>query len=162
MNGTGPGKICVSAHTYFQFGCLSIATLLTIANEKSIDKDIDTYRKADGSFKTGKIKKGTKVRIVQKKSSFVFGASAFNWGQLGSEASNKRYQELFGGLFNRATVPFYWKDFEIKPGNPRFATSLIDTEVFWNKVESPMRQPQMALSGVAAVCGHTGKGAKGP
>lgn len=103
--------MCTPAHTYFQFGCLSIATLLTIANEKSIDKDIDTYRKADGSFKTGKIKKGTKVRIVQKKSSFVFGASAFNWGQLGSEASNKRYQELFGGLFNRATVPFYWKDF---------------------------------------------------
>lgn len=111
------------------------------AEQQRIDKDIDTYRKADGSFKTGKIKKGTKVRIVQKKSSFVFGASAFNWGQLGSEASNKRYQELFGGLFNRATVPFYWKDFEIKPGNPRFATSLIDTEVFWNKVESPMRQP---------------------
>ena len=79
-----------------------------------IDKDIDQYRKADAVLKIGKVKKGTKVKVEQVQSEFVFGASAFNWNQLGTDEANARYRELFGGLFNRATVPFYWKDFEPK------------------------------------------------
>ena len=106
-----------------------------------IDRDIDTYRKADASFYVGRIKKGTTVKVEQVQSEFVFGASAFNWNQLGSPESNARYRELFGTLFNRATIPFYWKDFERKPGSPRFQESIIDTEEWWNKAPNPMRQP---------------------
>lgn len=111
------------------------------AEQQRIDEDIERYRKAEGTFRTGKIKKGTKVEIVQVKSSFVFGASAFNWDQLGSEEADQKYKELFGGLFNRATIPFYWKDFEIKPGNPRFSPSIIDGGKYWRKASNPMRQP---------------------
>lgn len=107
------------------------------AEQARMDKDIDTYRKADGTFKTGKVKKGTMVRIEQIKSEFVFGASSFNWNQLGTEEANARYRELFGTLFNRATIPFYWKDFERKPGNPRYSTGIIDTEEHWNKLNKP-------------------------
>lgn len=111
------------------------------AEQARIDKDIDTYRKADGKFKTGKIKKGTSVKVEQVSSEFVFGASAFNWNQLGTEKANATYRELFGGLFNRATIPFYWKDFECKPGNPRYETSMIDTEKHWNKKSKPWLEP---------------------
>ena len=41
--------------------------------QERIDKDIDLYRKADGSFQVGKIKKGTLVKVEQVKSEFVFG-----------------------------------------------------------------------------------------
>lgn len=109
--------------------------------QERIDKDIDLYRKADGSFQVGKIKKGTLVKVEQVKSEFVFGASAFNWNQLGKKESNARYRELFGGLFNRATVPFYWKNFERKPGLPRFETTSVDTEWWWSVASNPMMQP---------------------
>lgn len=106
-----------------------------------IDKDIEQYRKADAVLKIGKVKKGTVVKVQQIESEFVFGASAFNWNQLGNETSNARYRELFGGLFNRATIPFYWKDFERKPGLQRFSEGPIDSEAWWNSAKSPMQQP---------------------
>ena len=111
------------------------------SEQERIDRDIDTYRKADAVFKVGKVKKGSKVRIEQLESEFIFGASAFNWNQLGTSEANARYRELFGTLFNRATVPFYWKDFERKPGSPRYEEGPVDTEKWWNNAVQPMRQP---------------------
>ena len=111
------------------------------AEQAKMDADIDAYRKADASFKVGAVKKGTKVKIEQISSEFVFGASAFNWNQLGSYEANARYRELFGTLFNRATVPFYWKDFEPNPGYRRFEAGIADTEEFWNSVTNPYFQP---------------------
>ena len=109
--------------------------------QKRIDTDIDLYRKADATFKTGRIKKGTAVKVEQIKSEFVFGASAFNWDQLGSKDANERYRELFGTLFNRATVPFYWKTFEPRPGQTRYEAGVADTEEWWNKEKNPKQQP---------------------
>ena len=106
-----------------------------------IDADIDAYRKADAVFKTGKVRKGTQVKVEQISSEFVFGASAFNWNQLGSKKANARYRETFGTLFNRATIPFYWKDFEMNPGNMRFAETKWDTEQWWAKQTAPKFQP---------------------
>ena len=40
-------------------------------------------------------------------------------------------------MFNRATVPFYWKEFELERGKPRFATEYRDTEEFWNNCKDP-------------------------
>lgn len=96
-----------------------------------IDKDIDTYRKADATFYVGKVKSGTKVRVEQVSSEFIFGATAFNWNQLGSKKANAAYRELFGTLFNRATIPFYWSTFERKPGSARYEETIVDTEHWW-------------------------------
>ena len=45
MNGIGPGKICVSAHIYFQFGCLYIATLLFVVGNmpKPLSQQLGHY-----------------------------------------------------------------------------------------------------------------------
>ena len=111
------------------------------AEQARIDADIDAYRKADASFIVGSVKRGTTVKVEQISSEFVFGASAFNWNQLGSTEMNARYRELFGSLFNRATVPFYWKDFERKSGSPRYEESFVDTEKWWNKATNSTVQP---------------------
>lgn len=111
------------------------------AEQARIDKDIDTYRKADAVFRTGSVKRGTTVKVEQVKSDFVFGCSAFNWGQLGSEEMNEAYRNLFVNLFNRATVPFYWRDFEPDPGNLRYKERYIDTEKWWSHAGNPKFQP---------------------
>ena len=103
------------------------------AEQSRIDADIEANRKSDVIFKTGRIKKGTTVKVEQISSSFVFGASAFNWNQLGTTQANDKYQELFGTLFNRATVPFYWASFEPIPGKTRFKAGVADSEEWWNK-----------------------------
>jgi endo-1,4-beta-xylanase len=39
-----------------------------------------------------------------------------------------------GGLFNQATVSFYWIDHEPTPGNYRFDGNYLDTEHYWNSL----------------------------
>ena len=109
--------------------------------QKRIDADIEAFRKAYAVFKTGRVKKGTMVKVEQTSSAFVFGASAFNWNQLGSKKANAIYRETFGSLFNRATVPFYWKHFEPAPGRTRYEETIVDTENWWRWCPNPKLQP---------------------
>lgn len=102
-----------------------------------IDADIEKYRKADGELKLENIGRKRDVKIEQIEHEFIFGAHIFNFNQLGSKERNDRYKELYGTLFNRATVPFYWKEFELEQGKPRFATEYRDTEEFWNNCKDP-------------------------
>lgn len=106
-----------------------------------IDADIDKYRKADAVFHIGSIKSGTRVKVEQISSEFIFGASAFNWGQLGDEKRNEKYRNLFGGLFNRATIPLYWSTLEPVPGCPRYDPRYVDSETWWNKATNKTVQP---------------------
>ena len=112
-----------------------------VYEQSRIEADIEAYRKADAVFRTGKVMKGTMVKVEQTASEFVFGASAFNWNQLGSKEANAAYRNTFGTLFNRATIPFYWKDFEPVPGRTRFQESVIDTERWWAKCGNIKFQP---------------------
>lgn len=109
--------------------------------QNKIDADIDRYRKADAFISLPCVKKGTKVHVQQLTSDFYFGAHTFNYDQLGSKECNDRYKELFGTLFNSATVPFYWHDFEPVKGQPRFAETENDTEAFWNSNDDPASEP---------------------
>ena len=102
-----------------------------------INADIEKYRKADGEIVLANIGRKRDVKIEQVEHEFIFGAHIFNFNQLGSKERNDRYKELYGTLFNRATVPFYWKEFELEKGKPRFATEYRDTEEFWNKCQDP-------------------------
>ncbi len=109
--------------------------------QKRIDEDIEKYRKADAEVILADCRPGAEVKVEQLTHDFVFGAHIFNFNQLGSADANRRYREVFGSLFNGATVPFYWKTFEPQLGHLRFSTSENDTEEFWNTCSEPYYQP---------------------
>ena len=105
-----------------------------------IDADIEKYRKADGEFVIENLGRKRDVRIEQVEHEFIFGAHIFNFNQLGKTEYNDRYKRSYGELFNRATVPFYWRHLEWERGKPRFETAERDTEEWWNNCEKPETQ----------------------
>ena len=109
--------------------------------QAKIDADIEANRKADAVIDLGYLPDGTEVRIEQVSHDFIFGAHIFNFNQLGTHERNERYKELYGTLFNSATIAFYWKTFEMQPDRLRFATEYWDTEEFWNNCKDPKMQP---------------------
>ena len=106
-----------------------------------IDRDIEKYRKADAVLKLEGLVAGTLVKVEQTSHDFIFGANMFNFNQLGTSELNQKYKELFGVLFNSATIPFYWKKFEMQPNRLRFHEEYWDTEEYWNAVEAPKHEP---------------------
>lgn len=129
------------------------------AEQARIDRDIEKYRKADGEIAFTDIAEGSEVRIEQISHDFFFGAHIFNFNQLGRTEYNDRYKELYGTLFNSATVAFYWKKFEMQPERLRFREEYWDTEQFWNGRENPYAQPHWrrpAPDPVVAFCESRG------
>ena len=105
-----------------------------------IDADIEKYRKADGELVIENLGRKRDVKIEQVEHEFIFGAHIFNFNQLGKTEYNDRYKRSYGELFNRATVPFYWRHLEWERGKPRFETAARDTEEWWNNCEKPETQ----------------------
>ena len=101
-----------------------------------IDSDIEDNRKADGTFSLG-LPEGTEVRAELIRHDFVFGAHIFNFDQLGTDERNRKYKELYGTLFNSATIAFYWGPFEPEEGKCRFQADERDTAEFWNNCKEP-------------------------
>ena len=140
--------VAVSAQAQMQFprsqaedtkGYMSEAywALWNEEEQARIDADIEKYRKADGELKLENLGRKRDVKIEQISHEFVFGAHIFNFNQLGKTEYNERYKRLYGELFNSATIPFYWKEFELEQGKPRVATEYRDTEEFWNNCKDP-------------------------
>ena len=98
-----------------------------------IDADIEANRKADATVSID-APDGTEVRYEQLTHEFRFGASTFNFGQLGSPELNRRYAAAFGdgGVFNQGTVPFYWREYEPAPGVIRAYEGEAASEAYWN------------------------------
>ncbi|OFY01282.1 MAG: 1,4-beta-xylanase [Bacteroidetes bacterium GWF2_42_66] len=109
--------------------------------QAKIDRDIEQNRKVDAVCKLKDIKVGTEVKVEQISHDFIFGAHIFNYNQLGTTERNQKYKDLFGSLFNSATIAFYWKKFEMQPNRPRFKEEFWDTEVYWNNVKEPKKEP---------------------
>ena len=103
------------------------------AEQARIDADIEKNRKADASFALA-APSGTVVKVKQLTHDFRFGAHIFNFNQLGKTAYNDAYKASYGkgGLFNQATVSFYWIDHEPTPGAFRFDGSSREEERYWN------------------------------
>ena len=104
------------------------------------DADIERLRKADAAFAVS-APDGTDVKVEQLTHAFFFGAHIFNFNQLGKKEWNDRYKNLFGTLFNSATVAFYWRTLEPYPHAVRFEERYEDTEGFWNACPQPKEQP---------------------
>lgn len=108
--------------------------------QAKIDADIEKYRKADATVEVA-APDGAEVKVEQVGHAFYFGAHIFNFNQLGKKEWNDRYKELYGTLFNSATVQFYWKTLEPYQGQVRFMEDYRDTEGFWNTCADPMHEP---------------------
>ena len=111
------------------------------AEQARIDADIEKNRKADGVFQLPPSAAGRAVKAEQISHDFIFGAHIFNYDQLGTDERNRRYKELYGTLFNSATISFYWKQLELEEGRPRFRAEYRDTPEFWNNCAEPWKQP---------------------
>lgn len=105
-----------------------------------IDRDIDANRKAEGKFNLG-LPEGTEVHAELVKHDFFFGAHIFNFDQLGTDERNRKYKELYGTLFNSATIAFYWQPFEPVEGKPRFKADARDSAEYWNACKEPKKEP---------------------
>lgn len=108
--------------------------------QQRIDRDIEQHRKADAVLHLEGVREGTDVKIEQVSHDFIFGAHIFNFDQLGKDEYNRKYKELYGTLFNSATIAFYWKKFELEPGKPRFKAEYRDTAEYWNKCKEPKKE----------------------
>ena len=106
--------------------------------QAEIDRDIEKYRKAD-TIVSG-FSPYSEVKVEQISHEFIFGAHIFNFDQLGSDEANKKYKELYGTLFNSATIPFYWQAFEPEEGKLRFEAEYKDSAEFWNNVAEPKNE----------------------
>ena len=109
--------------------------------QAQIDVDIEKNRKADAKAAIG-APPGAKVKVEQTRHAFIFGAHLFNFDQLGTEERNAKYKALYGhdGLFNSATVAFYWRPFEPVEGKMRFDPAPEDAESWWNNCKDPKSQ----------------------
>jgi GH35 family endo-1,4-beta-xylanase len=109
--------------------------------QSRIDQDIEKNRKADATFRIEGVPAGAEIKIEQLSHDFIFGAHIFNFNQLGTNERNRKYKDLYGNLFNSATIAFYWKNFEMQPGEPRYKEAMRDTEAYWNDVKEPKKEP---------------------
>ena len=98
-----------------------------------IDARIEKHRKADAE--ASGFAAGSEVKVEQVDSEFGFGCNIFNFDQLGDSAQNAEYKRAFlpGGLFNCATVPFYWKEMEPECGHIRYTSGYEDKPEFWDR-----------------------------
>ena len=85
---------------------------------------IERYRKGDARIRVvdeqGKGVENAEIRAVQKSHAFRFGANLFLLDELETPEKNERYKALFSGLFNMATLPFYWSATEPREGQTRY------------------------------------------
>jgi Ca-dependent carbohydrate-binding module xylan-binding len=77
---------------------------------------IEKYRKADATIRivdaADQAIPGVKVSIEQTAHEFLFGCNIYGFDHLANESQNAAYKERFAGLFNYATVGFYWRWYE--------------------------------------------------
>ena len=92
--------------------------------DSAVKNGIEQNRKDDAEIKltdkNGKPIKGVKIKVNQKTHDFRFGANIFMLDELETEEKNEKYKEAFKGLFNMATLPFYWSDLEPEEGKTRY------------------------------------------
>jgi endo-1,4-beta-xylanase len=81
---------------------------------------IQKYRQGDAKVvvvdSKGMPLSDTTVSVEMLKHDFLFGSGLFKLYSIGDEALEQAYSEAFVRLFNYATLPFYWNDYEPSPG----------------------------------------------
>ena len=85
---------------------------------------IELYRKGTARIRVvdenGEPVKGALIEAKQTEHDFKFGSNLFHLDELETTEKNEIYKEKFAGLFNQATLPFYWNTLEPDQGKPRY------------------------------------------
>ena len=93
--------------------------------EDRVQSGIEANRKGYATLrfknKDGKPLRPVHIEIRQETHDFRFGANCFLLDEMETGEKNAEYKKLFSGLFNLATIPFYWSDLEPVQGQPRFS-----------------------------------------
>lgn len=105
-----------------------------------IERGIRENRMAEAAVTLPGVATGTDVKVEQLDHAFLFGSHIFNFDQLGADELNRKYKEMFGTLFNSATIAFYWKTFEPEPGKPRYLAEGRDSAAYWNALKEPWKE----------------------
>ncbi len=91
---------------------------------KEADARILTHRTGEITIRVlgtdGQPLKGVRLHPKLKKHDFLFGSNIFGFGKMETEEANEAYLRAFAGVFNFATLPFYWKGYELEKGKPDF------------------------------------------
>lgn len=94
------------------------------AASSQIDARIERCRKSDATINIvgadGRPIAAASLAIRQQTHEFLFGCNLFALGQLATPELNRKYEEAFARVCNFATIPFYWRELEPQPGQPRF------------------------------------------
>jgi GH35 family endo-1,4-beta-xylanase len=62
---------------------------------------------------------GKRVTVNMLRHKFLFGCNLYRWGNLKDPQLEADYRRCFAGLFNYATLPFYWDQYEPERNKPR-------------------------------------------
>lgn len=120
---------------------------------RRIEQGIEANRRGDAVLRVlgsdGRPLAAAEVEVRHVRHEFLFGCNLFALGQLATPELNRRYEAAFTGLFNFATIPFYWRELEPQEGKPRFAAG---SEPIWR------RPPPDVLVAWCASNGITPKG----
>ena len=112
------------------------------AADAQIEANIERYRKGDLALVVvdaqGRPVADASVQVRLKRHAFLFGCNLFVLGQLDTPELNRKYEEAFANLFNFATLPFYWREYEPEEGKPRFGA---ESAYFWRR---PPTDPMVA------------------
>lgn len=112
------------------------------AADARIEANIERFRKGDATLVVVNAQRqpmaDASMEIRLKRHAFLFGCNLFVLGQLDTPGLNRKYEEAFARLFNFATLPFYWREYEPEQGKPRLAA---DSAYFWRR---PPTDPMVA------------------
>ncbi|MBE6935598.1 MAG: hypothetical protein E7458_03750 [Ruminococcaceae bacterium] len=81
--------------------------------------------------KNGKPVENAQVGIRMKQHEFLFGCNCFSATTFDTPEKEKRYAELYGGILNYGTLPFYWGRYE--PQQYQYNEPEMANQVQWTK-----------------------------
>ncbi len=101
-----------------------VAKARDAVKDASIEDRIKKYRMGALEIKVlnpdGTPAAGVSVHVSQQRHEFLFGCNLFGLNTGIDSAAQREYQRRYAALFNYATLPFYWGDFQGDREHPKY------------------------------------------